>query len=119
MKPLDNPRRCVVADCLRKVRARGLCQTHYKQLKKLGVLRPIRECRTRRLGRVKLLGLSVLPACEEKVKQHAGETGLTVNAVITDVIEKWALRRHRQERKSGSARRPIPGSDEAVGRGQR
>jgi len=113
---MDKPQRCAVADCCRKVLARGLCQTHYKQLKKLGALRPIRECRPSRSGAVKLLGLSVLPACAEKVRQCSGETGMSLNAVITDVIEKWALRRHRQRRKR---EKPTPSTDEAEGPGQR
>jgi hypothetical protein len=84
-------------------------------LKKVG-LKPIRECRPPRSGAVKLNGLSVLPTCAEKVKQYAGESGLTVNAVITEVIEKWALRRHQRRRKREM---PTLGTEEAAGRNQR
>jgi hypothetical protein len=115
MTQLDNPRRCAVADCFRKVVARGLCQTHNKHLKKLGAFRPIRESRPPRSGAVKLNGLSVTPACAEKLKHCAGETGLAVNAVITDVIEKWALRRHRRHQQRQKSEKPNPGTDEAVG----
>ncbi len=89
-----------------------MCQTHYKHLKK-SVLKPIRECRPPRRGTVKLNGLTVIPACAEKVKQYSGESGLTVNAVITEVIEKWAWRRHQRRRKR---QKPTSGTDEAVGR---
>jgi hypothetical protein len=84
-------RQCSVTDCGRKVQAGGLCQTHRKQLRKLGAVRPIRQYRPPRQGTVKLSGVTVSCDCADKVKRYASEGGLTVNAAITNILEEWAL----------------------------
>jgi hypothetical protein len=83
-------RRCSVPDCGRKLQASGLCQTHRKQLRKLGAVKPIRLQRPAREGTVKLLGATVTRECADKVNRYAKDSALTVNAAVTNIIEEWA-----------------------------
>jgi len=87
----DPPRLCSVADCGRKVQARELCQTHRKQLRKHGAVRPIRHYRPPRRGTLKLSGVTVSYDCADKITQYATASGLTVNAAMTNILEEWAL----------------------------
>jgi len=89
---------CSVPDCGRHVRAKGVCQTHWKRLKKTGKAEgPIKPVRSRRLGAVRVGGCSLSPHAAKTVKRYAGERGVAFNAVVTDVLEAWALRRNRRK----------------------
>jgi hypothetical protein len=87
---------CSIPECGREVRARGYCQTHYKHWKKTGGVRPIRPMRPRRLGAVRLGGLSVTPGCAEQVQRRAREHGWSIVGAIVDVLEIWARRQKRR-----------------------
>jgi len=95
--PIPEPNQCSVADCGRKVQAGGLCQTHRKQLRTFGAVRPIRQHRPPRRGTVKLSGVTVSCDCADKVKRYASDGSLTVNAAITNIIEQWALNALRND----------------------
>ena len=88
--PNVKPRLCFGPDCGRKVLAGGLCQTHYKQLRERGVLRPIRKVRPRQLGARKVSGLSLSPSCAGEVLREASKRGLSTSATIVDALEAWA-----------------------------
>ncbi|HLL53036.1 MAG TPA: hypothetical protein VK447_05780 [Myxococcaceae bacterium] len=82
---------CSVTGCGRKVQAGGLCQTHRKQLRKRGAVRPIRQHRPRRRGTIKLSGVTVSGDGADTLRRYAREDGLTVHAAMTDILEEWAL----------------------------
>ena len=86
-------RRCSVLGCGRKVQASGLCQTHRKQLRKLGAVKAIRLYRPAREGTVRLSGVTVTRDCADKVNRYAEDSALTVNAAVTNIIEEWAARK--------------------------
>jgi hypothetical protein len=92
---------CSVAECGRPVSARGLCQTHYRQLRAGGDSQPIRPYRKRRSGTRKLQGLSISFECAEAIEHRAERSGRAPAAVIADVLEAWA----RHQRKRQPARR--------------
>ena len=75
------------------MRATGLCQTHYKQQLRRQKLKPITEKRTKREGTVRYGGLSLTEQCVSVMRARAKRESLAANAVITDILEKWALRR--------------------------
>jgi len=81
---------CTVPECGRQVRARGLCQSHYKHVRKTGAPRSIRKVRVRRLGAHKVSGLSLSPACAEEVLREARMRDFSPGAIIVDAIEAWA-----------------------------
>jgi hypothetical protein len=86
------PRICSVDGCGRPARARGLCQTHYKHLRKHGETRPINPKRQGREGTVRYAGLSLTEACAAAIDAVAQSESVAPNAVITDIIETWARR---------------------------
>jgi len=87
----NSARVCSVAGCGRPIRARGMCLTHYKQMRKSGTARPIRTYQPPRTGTVKLPGgVAVTPECAAKVDGYAREHGYTRHRVVTDVLEEWA-----------------------------
>ncbi len=86
------PRICSVEGCGRDARARGLCQTHYKHLRKHGETRPINPKRQGREGTVRYAGLSLTEACAAAIDAVAKAENVAPNAVITDIIETWARR---------------------------
>jgi len=86
------PRLCVVEGCGRPARARGLCQTHYKHMRKHGETRQINPKRQGRDGTVRYAGLSLTSGCASAIDAVAKTQGVAPNAVITDIIEGWAKR---------------------------
>jgi len=87
---------CSIPGCGRPFRALGLCQTHYKHLKKTGTPRPIRPMRLGRKGTVKLQGRHVTVECARKLKCYAKQSGWTINGAVTEILEVWYRRRERQ-----------------------
>ncbi len=87
---------CHLEGCGRKARALGLCQTHYKHLKKYGKPKPIHLKREGRTGTRKFAGLSLTKECAELIDALAKERKVSRNAIITDVLEAWA-RRHARD----------------------
>ncbi len=91
---------CHLEGCGRPARALGLCQTHYKHLKKYGRPKPIHLKREGRPGARKFAGLSLTAECADLIDSLARERKISRNAVITDVLEAWA-RRHARTRGGG------------------
>jgi hypothetical protein len=58
-------------------------------MRKHGAVKPIRHYRPPRTGTVKLSGLTVTRDCADKVNRYAKDSGLTVNAAATNIIEQW------------------------------
>ncbi|HLL54815.1 MAG TPA: hypothetical protein VK447_14775 [Myxococcaceae bacterium] len=88
-------RTCRIRGCDRPSRALGVCSTHYKHLKQYGQARPIRRRRGGREGTVKFQGFSLSEACVRALREEAARRGLSPNAVITEVVERWVRRRAR------------------------
>lgn len=95
---------CIFEDCGRPSRALGLCQTHYKHLRKFGKPRPINPKRQGREGTVRYSGLSLTKECAAAIDKLARRTHLAPNAIITDILEGWAKRRDK-----GAAAKPARG----------
>ena len=81
---------CGFAGCGRPVRAVGLCQTHYKQQLRGEELMPLALKRAKREGTRRYAGLSLTEECVSVIKERAKRLSLTANAIITDILEKWA-----------------------------
>jgi len=80
---------CGEPDCGRPSYARGLCQTHHRQLITTGKTKPIRPYRRRTAGTVKFSGLRLSERCAELLGHAARRKGLSQNAVIAEVLEAW------------------------------
>ncbi len=102
-KSQQRARVCSVSGCGRPIRARGLCQTHYKHLRKFGKPRAINPKREGREGTVRYSGLSLTAECAQAIDKLARREGLAPNAIITDILETWA-KRHGAKSKSGRGR---------------
>jgi hypothetical protein len=75
-----------------------LCQTHHRQLITTGELKPIRPYRRRRPDTVKLAGLRLTPPCAEALERRAKSRGLSMGAVIADLLEEWHAESSDQRR---------------------
>ena len=85
---------CRVARCGRRSYARGLCQTHHRQMKATGKTRPIRPYRPRSGGTVPYAGLRLTRECARRLTAHAEALGISRGAAIADILEDW----HRHQR---------------------
>ncbi len=103
-KSKDTDGLCSFQGCGRNARALGLCQTHYKQKRKLGTLRPIKPKRQGREGTVRYAGLSLTEACAAAIDKLAKKEGVAPNAIITDILEAWAARQRASKPKRAAAR---------------
>jgi len=83
---------CRVEGCGRSVRARGLCQTHYKHLRRGERLLPIAPKRSPREGTEKLSGFSLTHHAAKVVRTSAERRRVAISAVVADVLEQWARR---------------------------
>jgi hypothetical protein len=86
---------CTFEGCGRPSRALGLCQTHYKHLRKFGKPRAINPKRQGREGTVRYSGLSLTKECAAAIDRLARREDLAPNAIITDILEGWAKRRDK------------------------
>ncbi len=84
---------CTVEECGRRVSARGLCQTHHRQMQLDGKVKPIRRYRRRRAGTVKFSGLRLTPHCVAVVKAYARRRGISAGAAIAEILEEWNAER--------------------------
>jgi hypothetical protein len=91
--PTTKAKKCAVPECDRPSYARGLCQTHHRQLMTTGKLGSIRPYRQRQAGTVKLCGLRLTPGCAEMLEQVAKERDLSYGALIAEILEAWNNRR--------------------------
>jgi hypothetical protein len=89
----DKGKYCIVPECGRDFYARGLCQTHHRQLLTTGKVGTIRPYRQRSDGTVKFAGLRLSPHCAEMVRAHADRTGLSHGATIAKILEGWHARK--------------------------
>jgi hypothetical protein len=62
---------CRIPGCGRPSRALGVCQTHYKHLRKFGRARPIKPRRGGRANTVKFAGFSVTAPCADVIRSEA------------------------------------------------
>jgi len=85
---------CRVAQCGRRSYARGLCQTHHRQMKTTGRTRSIRPYRPRSGGTVRYAGLRLTPECARRLTAHAEAHDISRGAAIADILEDW----HRHQR---------------------
>lgn len=86
---------CNVPKCGRPRYAKGFCQTHHRQLLTKGTIKPIRPYRRRSPETVKCAGLRLSPACAENLEEQAERQGLSLGAIIADILEN-ALVKPRQ-----------------------
>jgi len=84
---------CKVPECGRRNYTQGLCQTHSRQARTTGTIKPIRRSRRRFQGTVKFAGLRLSPDCARRLNGLAEERGLSVGATIADVLETAVLKR--------------------------
>lgn len=87
---------CSVPNCGRPFFARGLCQTHDRQLRTTGELRPIRHYRTRAPGTVKLAGHRVSASSADVIRAEAKRRKRSLGALISEIVEGWAARRKKR-----------------------
>ena len=87
--PKPRPGECVAPHCGRPSYARGLCQTHHRQLITTGKVKPIRPYRKRSPGTVKFAGLRLTSMCVETVEAYAAERGISHGAAIAEILEDW------------------------------
>ena len=93
MSTNKEPKGCSVEGCDRPVRARGMCQTHYKQVLRFGKTRPIKSKRAHRAEAVRFAVFSLTPLAADLLAGEARRRGVAANALITDILEGWAKRR--------------------------
>jgi hypothetical protein len=87
---------CTVPECGRPAYARGLCQSHNRQMRTLGRVEPIHPYRPRSQGTVKYDQFRVTSLCADKLTAYAVSRGLTPGAAIAEVLEDWAARRRKK-----------------------
>jgi len=85
----EQPELCRVEKCGRRSYARRLCQTHHRQMRTSGKVKPIRPYRRRQPGTVKFAGLRLSPSCAAKVDAHATKLGIARGAAIAAILEDW------------------------------
>jgi hypothetical protein len=90
---------CAVKNCGRPVRSRGLCQTHYKHMRQGKELKLIPPRRAARENTQRCCGLSLTARCVRLLMLVAERDHVAPNAVVTDVLERWAERYDRSRRK--------------------
>jgi hypothetical protein len=98
----EAPRRCALPGCGRQLRARGLCVTHYEQMRTTGTATAIRPMRTPRKDTVKVCSRSVSRECAAQLRRYARERGWSLNRTMTEVLERW----HRRRRSTRGAVHP-------------
>ena len=83
---------CAAEGCGRPAYARGLCQTHHRQMTTTGKLKPIRPYRKRSPGTVKLSGLRLTPQCADQIQRYADKMGISLGAAIAFILEEWLVK---------------------------
>jgi len=91
---------CKEPECGRKSYARGLCQTHHRQLLTTGNLKPIRPYRKRESGTVKFAGLRLTRGCAAKVGAYATEQRIGHSAAISKILEEWVAQGAKRARRA-------------------
>jgi hypothetical protein len=97
---------CKVPNCGRKSYARGLCQTHHRQLLTTHKLKPIRPYRKRKSGTVKFAGLRLTPGCATKVGAYATEQGIAPGAAIAKILEEWVAKGAKRAKSRARGAKP-------------
>ncbi len=87
--PKPEPGECIDPGCGRPAYARGMCQTHHRQLLITGTVKPIRPYRKRNAGTVKFSGLRLSPLCAGTVEAYAEKRGISRGAAIAEILENW------------------------------
>jgi hypothetical protein len=93
---------CRAPKCGRYSYARGLCQTHHRQMLTTGELKPIRPYRPRKRGTVKFAGLRLSKHCADMLSRYAAQRDISLGAAVADLLEdalvKKKPRRSREDR---------------------
>lgn len=89
------PNVCIVPGCGRPPYARGLCQTHHRQLLTTGKIKAIRPYRKRSTGTVKFSGLRLTPETADQVQEYAEENSVSLGAAIAFILEEWLVKKKR------------------------
>jgi len=89
---------CRVRSCGRRTYARGLCQTHHRQLLQTGKVGTIRPYRPRSLQTVKFAGLRLSENCADRLEAYAEQRGIARGAAIADILEAWNEKRRKESR---------------------
>ena len=88
---MEGAQPCSVEGCGRPAYARGLCQTHHRQMITTGTLKPIRPYRKRSPGTVKFSGLRLSPECAKLIQDYAVRRGVSQGAAIAFILEEWLV----------------------------
>lgn len=96
---MSAPKACTVRNCGRRSYARGLCQTHHRQLLQTGKVGSIRPYRPRSPETVKFAGLRLSSRCAEQLERYADHRHIARGAAIADILEAWNHKRARDRRK--------------------
>jgi hypothetical protein len=88
---------CTVRGCGRRGYARGLCQTHHRQLLQTGKVGTIRPYRPRSGKTVKFAGLRLSDDCADKLESYAERHGIARGAAIADILEAWNKKRREEK----------------------
>jgi len=83
---------CQIRSCGRRAYAKGLCQTHHRQLLTAGTFKPIRAYRPRSPGTIKFSGLRVQARSAEEISEYATRKGLSLGGAIAAILEEWCVR---------------------------
>lgn len=97
--PPRSPRSCRVPGCGRPVSARDLCQTHDRQLRTTGEIKPIRPYRKRSPDTVKFSGLRLSLECAEQLEGKAERERTSLGGAIASVLEDWVRQGARRPRR--------------------
>jgi hypothetical protein len=93
---------CIAPKCGRHSYARGLCQTHHRQMLRTGERKPIRPYRPRQPGTVKFAGLRLSKRCATMLGRYATQRDFSLGAAVADLLEdalvKKKPRRSREDR---------------------
>jgi hypothetical protein len=92
----EKDKMCTVRGCGRRSYARGLCQTHHRQLLQTGKVGTIRPYRPRSGETVKFAGLRLSDDCAEKLESYALRHGIARGAAIADILEAWNKKRREE-----------------------
>lgn len=81
---------CRFPECGRPVRAKKLCQQHYKLWHDGRKLRPLRAISEKRYDTVRFVGIRIRRAAVDVLEAFRVEAGISQSAMLSKVAEEWA-----------------------------
>lgn len=85
---------CRFPDCGRPVHSKGYCQSHRRQLREKGALRPLRRQRKPRPGVVQVGSYRFQPKSAQVLRAEAKRRGVPLTALFAEVLETWVAKRY-------------------------